>query len=87
MSNILNTITSPLPGKYCDYFLYVTIIAFVALVFIFIGAFKTLLATSGSSSMGKMLTGVVGLLVICLPMFIGYFQSRLFYTMCRASVK
>lgn len=87
MSNILNSITSPLPGKYCDYFLYVTVLSFVILVFIFAGAFKTLVATSGSSSAGKLLTGVVGLLVVCLPVFVGYFQSRLFYTMCKASVK
>lgn len=86
-SNFMNSVTSPLPRKYCDYFYYLTIVAFIALVFIFAGAFKTLIVTSGSSSMGKILTGVVGLLVVCLPMFIGYFQTRLFYTMCKASVK
>jgi len=56
-------------------------------VFVFAGAFKRLMDKSGSSSMRTMLMGLAGVLAISLPVFIGYFQSRLFYSMCSSSLR
>lgn len=83
----MNALYSPLSGKYCDYFYYLAVIMFVMFVFVFVGAFQRLLSKSGPTSTRNMLIGIAGVAAVSLPVFLGYFQSRLFYSVCAASLR
>lgn len=83
----MDFVYSPLSGKYCDYFYYMAVIMFIVFVFVFAGAFKNLMNKSNTSSFRGLFMGLVGVLAISLPMFLAYFQSRLFYSMCSSSLR
>ncbi len=85
--DIMDYLYSPLSRQYCLYYYILMVLAFIVFVFVFAGAFSRLIAKTGSSSFRGMLKGIVALMVISLPLFIGYFQTRMMYSMCDASLK
>jgi len=73
MSEIFEFLFSPLEKKWCLYFHYLTIIAFIFLVIALFTAVRELFSKGAKP---------LALFVTLLAPFIMYFQSRLFYSMC-----
>ena len=84
---VMDFLYSPLSRKWCLYYYILAVISFVALVIVFAGAFSQLMTSGGSRSSRAVLTGITALLVVCLPLMLGYFQARLMYSVCDASLK
>ena len=73
MQQVLDALFSPLDKKYCLYFFYVTVLAFIAFAIVVVGVLQKL--------MGKGKKNLTLLLALVGP-FLLYFQSRLLYSMC-----
>jgi len=73
MQQVLDALFSPLDKKYCLYFFYVTVLAFVFFVIAVVGVINKLMKKGK-----KDLT----LLLALVGPFLVYFQARLFYSMC-----
>lgn len=87
IQNMLDFLYSPLPRQYCLYYYLIMVFAFVVFVVAFAGAFLGMINKANSKSVRGILTGIFGVLAISLPMFIGYFQARLMYSVCDAAMK
>jgi len=85
MSSLINTFFGPLNRDSCFYFLFVSIIFFIALILVL--ASEILFIFSGLYSGRKFTfrefrTGIL----ILTNIFIAYFVNRLLYTMCSKSL-
>lgn len=87
VQSMMDFLFSPLPKQYCFYYYLVMVFAFVVFTVAFAGAFMGMINKSNSKSMRSILTGIFGVLAISLPMFIGYFQARLMYSVCNAAIR
>lgn len=86
-NEVMDFLYSPLSRKWCLFYYILAVISFVMFVIVFAGAFSKLMTSGGSRGSRAILTGVAALLAVTLPVFLGYFQARLMYSLCDASLK
>lgn len=84
---VMDFLYSPLSRKWCLFYYILAVITFVLFVIAFAGAFSKLMTSGGSRSSRAVLTGIAAVLAVSLPLFLGYFQARLMYSVCDASLK
>ena len=81
MQNFINTVFGPLDDRFCDYFFILSVLGFVMLVVLLLSSLLVGLTK------GKGLDYYMQVLFVALGYLIFYFQNRLLYTMCAASLK
>jgi len=81
MNNLMNYFFGPLPKEYCLYYYFLAVISAVIFVLTFL-SFVILVVKSKKIKAGMWL----GMFNTLLSIFIGYFVSRLLYTMCVKSL-
>jgi hypothetical protein len=86
-NDVMDALYSPLGKKWCMFYYILAVIMFISFTIVFIGAFSKLVSNTGSSSLRVFLTGVVGVLLIGMPLFLGYIQARIMYSVCDAALK
>jgi hypothetical protein len=78
----LSFIYGPLDKNACIYFLILTVIFFITLVFVFLGEIFFLIKNRKNITFSNISRGIL----ILFNIFIAYFVNRLFYTMCNKSL-
>jgi hypothetical protein len=82
MSNLMNNIFGPLDKKACVYFLILSGVFFVFLVFAIFGNAYVILKDMKNLTLGNIMGGMLMIFNI----FVIYFVNRLLYTMCVKSL-
>lgn len=77
-----SSIYGPLDKQSCIYFLFLTIVFFIILVFTLLSEILFLIKNYKNITRGNIITGLLMLINI----FILYFVNRLFYNMCIRSL-
>jgi hypothetical protein len=78
---MMNYLFGPLPKEYCLYYYFLAVISAVIFVFTLL-SFIMIVVKSKKIKAGMWL----GMFNVLLSIFIGYFVSRLLYTMCVKSL-
>ena len=78
----LSFIYGPLDKNSCVYFLILTVLFFITLVFVFFGEVFFLIKNRKNITFSNISRGIL----ILFNIFIAYFVNRLFYTMCNKSL-
>lgn len=81
MQEFINKVFGPLDSRFCDYFFILSVLGFVMLVVVLVSSLIVGLTK------GKGLDYYMQILFVALGYLIFYFQNRLLYTMCLASLK
>jgi hypothetical protein len=81
MNDLMNYFFGPLPKEYCLYYYFLAVISAVIFILTFL-SFVILVIKSKKIKAGMWL----GMFNTLLSIFIGYFVSRLLYTMCVKSL-
>ena len=82
MANLMSSFFGPLDKSACVYFLIVSVIFFIGLVFLFITELLFLMKNSNRVDFRMITTGVL----ILFNIFLAYFVNRMFYSMCTRSL-
>jgi hypothetical protein len=82
MNNLINTFFGPLDKYYCIYFLFLTVIFFSLLVFFLIIELFYIMRNYKNLNIRT----VMSAMLIFFNLFIGYFVSRILFTMCSKSL-
>lgn len=86
-SALVAPIASPLGGWSCDYFYYLTIFTFLAGVVICAQSiFVVATATGPKATRSGLLWSGVGIGVALIPIALSYFNARILFSMCAASI-
>lgn len=75
-SRIFDMLFAPLGKEYCNYFLYLSMISFMLVIFILGTALAASVSGRKPRNIMLMVYSAVNLFVV------GYFNNRLFYSMC-----
>lgn len=82
MTNLMSNFFGPLDKSACVYFLIVSVIFFIALMFLFIAELLFLMKNFSRVDFRMITTGVL----ILFNIFLAYFINRMFYNMCTRSL-
>ena len=82
MSGFMSTYFGPLDKESCIYFLFLSIVFFVILIFTIIGEIYFLIKRYNQLNFRVFTSGVL----LLFNSFIAYFVNRLLYTMCSKSL-
>lgn len=74
VSNLEDQLLTPLGKEYCLYFYYMMVISLIILVINILSIVSCIVKTKGKNLFRDMM--------MIIPGFLLYFQSRLFYSMC-----
>lgn len=81
MNDLMNYFFGPLPKEYCLYYYFLSVISAIIFVITLL-SFIVAIAKSKKVKFGTM----IAMFNTLLSLFIGYFVSRLLYTMCTRSL-
>lgn len=79
-NNSFMSVFSPLSGEYCNYFYYLTVLNFISLLYILLSALFIFFFEKKRENLFQVM-------LVALPTFIGYFTTRLLYSMCVGSTQ
>ncbi len=82
MADFMSTFFGPLDKTACVYFLIVSVIFFIGLVFLFISELLFLMKNYSRVDLRMMTIGVL----VLFNLFLAYFINRMFYNMCTKSL-
>jgi hypothetical protein len=71
---------APLGGEYCNYFYYLMVLNFIILLYILLSGLFIFLFEKKRENLFQVI-------LVALPTFVGYFTTRLLYSMCVGSTQ
>ncbi len=77
MNDLMDYFFGPLPKEYCLYYYYLTIFSAITFMLTFFSFSMVLMKSKKIKS-----NALLSMLSVLISLFIGYFTSRLLYTMC-----